>query len=387
VKAPFLIAGAVLLCVAAAESAQAAPRFAVTPTAALLDQRVGVRVSGLRALQEVLIRTTTPDAEGRAWRAEASLRANAKGVVDVDTEPALAGTYTGVDAMGLFWSARPDTSVAPPAGVAFPRPVSGLIETRLEAVAGGKTVASTTFGRYVTTDEVNVTEVGEDGLLGRLYEPSGIRHPAVLVLSDKSGGIPPTYASVLAAHGYVTFALASVPAEALSRDVAEAAVEHVRNGIEWLRARPSVDPARIAVLGIAKGAALALLVGTTEPQVKAVIGLSPSRDDDAASAAAIPVEKIGGPVLLVSIRGEGMPPTAVWSERVVERLRANGFAHAVEHLSYGDSSPALPDAWLPPAYGGTLGGTAEGTMRAYADYWPKLLSFLGRAVGPAPAGR
>jgi dienelactone hydrolase len=414
-------------------------RLAVTPPTARLDEPVVVRVSGLRPDQDVVVRSSTPDADGREWNAEASFRADAKGVVDLSTQAAASGSYIGVDAMGLFWSARPATPLVPspppeeqaamerlrqpPTALAFPRPVSGTLETRLEAVVDGKAVAATTLARQITTVEINVTEVREDGLVGRLYEPSGTRHPAVLVLSGSNGGIPPTYASVLAGRGYVTFALAYFRAEGLPKDLVEIPLEYFRSGIEWLRARPSVDPERIAVLGISKGGELSLLLGATWPQVKAVIALSPSSvvwegavrdpaksgldalrpgrsswsldgkplpflpkvaslDQPEAAAATIPVEKIRGPVLLVSSRDDGMWPATVMSDRVVERLRASGFAHPVEHLHYESCAHGLPDAWLPPSYGGKLGGTAEGTMRAYGDYWPKVRAFLDRAIGP-----
>jgi len=438
-------------------------RLAVTPATAPLDEPVVVRVSGLRPDQDVVVRSSTPDADGREWNAEASFRADVRGLVDLSTQAAANGSYTGVDAMGLFWSARPATPLVPspspegqpaiermlerPTSIAFPRPVSGTLETRLEAVVDGTVVAVTTLTRPITTDDINVTEVKEDGLVGRLYEPSGTRHPAVLVLSGSNGGIPPIYASVLAARGYVTFALAYFRAEGLPKDLVEIPLEYLRSGIEWLRARPSVDPERIAVLGISKGGELSLLLGATWPPVKAVVALSPSSvvwegavrdpaksgldamkpgrsswsldgkplpflpkvaspelmariaagehfrgielnpasalDQPEAAAAAIPVEKLRGPVLLVSSRDDGMWPATVMCDRVVERLRASGFAHPVEHLHYESCAHQLPDAWLPPPYGGMLGGTAEGSMRAYADYWPRLRAFLDRAIGPA----
>ena len=440
-------------------------RLTVTPPTALLDEPVVVRVSGLRPGQDVVVRSSTPDADGREWKAEASFRADAKGVVDLSTQAAASGSYTGVDAMGLLWSARPATPLvpspppegqaamarmlAPPAALAFPRPVSGALATRLEVVVDGTVVAATTLARQITTVDINVTEVKEDGLVGRLYEPSGTRHPAVLVVSGSNGGIPPIYASVLAGRGCVTFALAYFRTEDLPQDLVEIPLEYFRSGIEWLRARPSVDPERIAVLGLSKGGELSLLLGATWPQVRAVIALSPSsvvwegavRDPaksglDAlkpgrsswsldgkplpflpkvaspdlmariaagerfraielnpasslgqpeAAAATIPVEKIRGPVLLVSSRDDGMWPSTVMGDRVVERLRASGFAHPVEHLQYESCAHVLPDAWLPPAYGGALGGTAEGTMRAYGDYWPKVRAFLDRAIGPTLA--
>src|SRR5260221_182020 len=127
-------------------------RLAVTPPTALLDETVVVRVSGLRPDQEVVVRSSTPDGDAREWNAEASFRADAKGVVDLSTQAAASGSYTGVDAMGLFWSARTATPMA------FPRPISGTIATKLEAGGDRKVVASATLARQITTDDINVTE-------------------------------------------------------------------------------------------------------------------------------------------------------------------------------------------------------------------------------------
>jgi hypothetical protein len=75
-----------------------------------------------------------------------------------------------------------------------------------------------------------------------------------------------------------------------------------------------------------------------------------------------------------------MWPAAQMADRVTEALKAGGFAHRVEHLQFDALGHQAPDAWLPAASGGTLGGTAEGTMRAYRSYWPALLAFLDASL-------
>jgi hypothetical protein len=200
---------------------------------------------------------------------------------------------------------------------------------------------------------------------------------------------------------------------------------------------------------VSRGAELALLLGATYPEVKAVVALAPSHvvwegavrdpskkgiaalradlsawtldgrplafvpktigpalaakieagerfaaaemmsldgvDPDRLSRATIPVEKINGPVFLVSSRADRMWPAAAMADEVERRLRAAHFAHRIERLDYVDAAHTVPDSWMPNAYGGTLGGTATGNARAFADYWPKLRDFLRGSLSPASA--
>jgi dienelactone hydrolase len=450
---------------AASFGAARGARIAVEPPVAPIDAPVSVLVDGLPPGAEVTITATTRDADGRAWRSEAAFRASAKGLVDPARDRPRRGTWAGADAMALFWAMQPapappgpgrrsaaGPSPAPieallvaPSGAPFPRPASGALEVRLEARAGDVSLASAVAVRQVTPPGVKVREVREQGLVARLYEPEGLRRRAVLVLGGGNGGIPRHYAPVLAGHGYVALSLAYFRAEGLPADLVEVPLEYLARGIGWLRAQPSVDPERIAVLGLSRGAEAALLLGATCAEVKAVVALAPSHvvwegavrdpgktglaalksdrsawtwggrplpfvpktvtpelasrvaagqpfhaievmrlssvDLMAVERARIPVEKIGGPVLLVSSLSDRTWPSAAMADRIAEALRAARFPHRVEHLQYDGLSHDMPDAWLPAPHGGSLGGTADGTMRAFARYWPALVSFLDASLG------
>lgn len=99
----------------------------------------------------------------------------------------------------------------------------------------------------------------------------------------------------------------------------------------------------------------------------------------ALAAAAIPVEKIGGPVLLVSGTDDQIWPAARLSEMVVERLRANRHPFAYEHLRYEGAGHMI----LPPGLGRfstprflEMGGTSEADRRATEDSGKKVLAFF-----------
>ena len=123
------------------------------------------------------------------------------------------------------------------------------------------------------------------------------------------------------------------------------------------------------------------------------------RDREQARRAAIAVERIQGPVLLVSGADDQLWPSDSFCEEIMERLRAHRHPHEDLHLRYEGAGPfacfpyGLPS--LPPMtrltppgapitidFGGTPAGNAASARRS----WPEMLAFLGRATGgPVPS--
>ena len=96
----------------------------------------------------------------------------------------------------------------------------------------------------------------------------------------------------------------------------------------------------------------------------------------------IPVERINGPVLLISGGADQLWPSALMASRVMDRLKRRGHPFADRHLSYESAGHLIGKAYLPTGStlvaGGRLetGGTPEANARAQADSWPRVLEFL-----------
>jgi fermentation-respiration switch protein FrsA (DUF1100 family) len=106
------------------------------------------------------------------------------------------------------------------------------------------------------------------------------------------------------------------------------------------------------------------------------------------AAAEIPVERINGPVLLISGTDDAVWPATVLSEYAVRRLRAHRHPHQVEHLVYEGAGhiigPPVPGLnfnvthAVHPIVGldFSFGGTPEKNTAASLDSWPRIVTFL-----------
>jgi fermentation-respiration switch protein FrsA (DUF1100 family) len=115
------------------------------------------------------------------------------------------------------------------------------------------------------------------------------------------------------------------------------------------------------------------------------------RNSKAIAAAAIPVERIRGPILLISGGDDHLWPAADMSEAIVGRLKKRHFAHAVEHLHYPEAGHMLRYPYLPTTARHSrnphlrnarysFGGTSSADAKAQADSWRRSIAFLKRAL-------
>jgi acetyl esterase/lipase len=119
--------------------------------------------------------------------------------------------------------------------------------------------------------------VAQGSLIGTFVVPAdGKRHAAVVVLGGSEGGLHADSARLFAAHGYAALALAYFGVDPLPKRLEAIPLETVTRGIDWLAARPEVDPTRIVLEGGSKGGELALLVASREPRIRATAAVVPS---------------------------------------------------------------------------------------------------------------
>jgi dienelactone hydrolase len=100
--------------------------------------------------------------------------------------------------------------------------------------------------------------------------------------------------------------------------------------------------------------------------------------------AAIPVERIEGPVLLVSGGQDALWPSRRLSEMAMGRLRFNRHPHRYEHLVYEEAGhmilpKGVSGSYVPPWL--AVGGTKSADRQASADSWDRVLQFLGESLG------
>ena len=263
---------------------------------------------------------------------------------------------------------------------------------------------------------------------GTAVRPADAPSPTgVLVLAGSSGRVDIERARLLARHGALALALQWFGGPGQCPGICEIPLETFTTAIDWLVEQGSQ---RIGIVGLSKGAEAALLVAVRDPRVDAVVAISPSSvswanvgpgydgadypyrsswswegqplpfvpyDEtwappvgqqpvsfrplyeaslraypEAAVAAAIPIERARGDVLLIAGGDDALWPSAIFAETLAARCRAAG--RPVGLITYPDAGhrPIFPDE-SPPAP----------SARVAHDGNPTADAALGRVAWPA----
>jgi dienelactone hydrolase len=433
--------------------------FEISPNPAFVDEDVRVSVRGAPASSLISVHAATEDDQHRRWSSQARFRADSSGSVDISVQASLGGSYLGVAPMGIFWSM--DSAAADADGSSnFAKNSTSPDRVDFAAQLDGRVIARATLERNflaagTTTRDLkipNETDAAGAGetTVGRLFIPPGRGpHPVVIVLGGSGGGFDLDKAAVLSRHGFATLAIAYFGVAPLPAWLHRIPLEYFEAALAWLRAQPEIDSQRTGILGVSRGAELALLLGTLFPQIRAIVAYAPSsvawaasgrdkatgeiipcwtwrgkpvpfaplplrgfmwrsafpvvalkrpvmfrnlfraglRNRQAVERAAIPVEKIRGPLLLISGGDDHLWPAAEMCEQLVARLQREGSAHAAEHLHFARAGHMLRYPYLPVtarhsrnkhlrdarfSFGGTPAADAEAQTQA----WLRAIAFL-----------
>ena len=133
--------------------------------------------------------------------------------------------------------------------------------------------------RHILAPDCRTLALKEDGLVGTLYLPAGDGpFPTVLAVGGSQGGqgFSGQCAALLARHGYASLALSYFAAETLPEHLVGIRLEYFDRAMRWLRAQPYARDEGTAIVGRSRGGELALLLGATFPEVRAVVAYCPS---------------------------------------------------------------------------------------------------------------
>lgn len=416
---------------------------------ALIDADRRITVSGAQPGARVTLVAETIRAD-LPWSSETVFEADASGMVDLTRDAPVSGAYGGVSPMGVIWAEAPVTEQdAPPA--IFNADMAQPLITRLSARSDDAR-AEAVLTQRLMADGVTREAVDEGGLIGALYRPAGDPHaPAVVILNGSGGGVNEPRAALWASHGYNALALGYFGAPGLPRYISNTPLEYFAKGFDWLRRKVQPRKDFVAVSGQSRGGELALLLGATFPErVSAVIGYVPSAfvhggqaaadpaigrdgpcwlldgkplvhlwqgnraaswerfdarepgwrhtdamitalgDPEATARARIPVERISGPVMLLSGGEDGSWPSDLFSLIVRNSLIASNHPHPVRWENFPAAGhsilfPHVPTTGLRGPHPvsnapSIVGGNAFANAEANAQSWAAVLEWMQEAT-------
>lgn len=383
-----------------------APSLAVQPEEPMLDERIEVRASGLAPGEEVTLEVVMEWNE-TTYVSRGTYEADDAGVVDPSQIAPVAGTYGGVEPMGLFWSMRPES------GPADPGTVPARLLTIFTLRRRGDVAAKVEIVRRSRPTGVSRRTIEAAGLPADLYLPPGEGpHPGVVVLGGSEGGRPGRAMPwLLAARGYAVLGPAYFGEDGAAADeLVEVPVEAVESAVDWFGERQRVQRAPMAVIGRSRGSELAFLLAGRMDRLRVVVGISPSgiafegltknhrnagvsawslagkpyeavsmdvtlgdlagnawsmvrgdpvetvgaylgglnaADPETVDAAELPVELIAGPVCLLAGEDDRVWDAATLARRVRDRLADTGYEYHVACHTYPDAGHALSVPYLP----------------------------------------
>jgi dienelactone hydrolase len=370
----------------------ASPLIVVDQPAPLFDAAVVIELRGFPPRQPITITAIQTYPNMSRWQGRATYMSDDDGCVYVARQAPISGTYNGVSAMGLIWSAEllpGQTKMPPPGSIMQPKLV------QLEAASPDGIRAELTLERHVAGPGVTRHPIRTEGIVGTLFLPANVGpHPAIIVLNGGDGGIDEYRGAVLASHGYAALNLGYFGMDGLPRGLVNIPLEYFGNAIRWMRTQAWLGDRFLAVWGESRGGELALLLGATFTEINAVIAWAPSgvvfwalglaepgdtrpraawtfqgkplpylqenntsmgtlpraeagrpvafapyylgqlRDSNAVDRATIPVEKTRGPILLVSGKDDHMWPSSALADIAMHRLETRHHPYSFQHLKY-----------------------------------------------------
>lgn len=429
---------ACLLCAMHSASSYAI-EVEISPDPALIDQPLSCIVRGIKPGQKVKLTASSYDDAGVEWKSWAEFTADENGDVHLDKQAPTQGTYSGVDGMGLFWSMQPAYDA-----LCYPFITDKTsIPFFVDAYVNDECMSHFASCRNKLSAEVRRFPIKKDGIVGILFLPPSKKPlPTVIVLNGSRAGLNENIAQVLASRGFATLALGYFGLNGLPEKLENIPMEYFEKTIKWLQSRKEIDGKHIGIYGASRGAELALILGSLFPDtLKGIVAVSPSSviypglsatsssawtyhgqpvgpaaivqmsgcetntgqtpdqaivqcdkflfgmqmHPDEFVAAAIPVEKIKCPLLLISGGDDKMWPSTLFAQHIQARLARLNRSTSCQVLIYplaghqiglpfiptiGSTHYHIADTWF------ALGGNFRENAAASQDSWKKIVHFF-----------
>ncbi len=418
-------------------------KITVEPAIALYGEPFSIKVTGLRPGEQATIEAVSTDARKMRWGSKAVFQADAAGMIDAARQAPLSGDYKEADIFGLLWSMKAQDQDPAKRFRYREDEVNGWTVIFSVADPSGKKAATKFRCVYQRPGQGLVrVPLEKDGLHGYLYHPAqGGPFPGVIILGGSNGGLYEWLAQAFASNGFAALTVAYFQYRDLPAELVEIPLEYFQRATAWMKAQPAVKADRVALAGGSKGGELALLLASRLDEFRAVVGWTPgahvweglsqkyfspdyksisswsfngqplvfmpfkaSAEDKAKEMkgelssyvkfhrdslgqadpallekAAIPVEKIKAPILLVSGTDDQTWPASEFCATIMARLKKAGFPYEVKHVNnMGGGHESFLAYLITAGHGGISGGTPRADAPGGYRSWAETISFLHR---------
>lgn len=232
---------------------------------------------------------------------------------------------------------------------------------------------------HASSVEYQVKTISYKNLVGKLYLPASTKKvPVVIAFGGSDGGMNfgEANGAMIAPNGIAVLALAYFKETGLPEKLDHIPLEYFISAIDYLETETAVDPARIGVVSGSRGSEAAFLLATHDARIKSVAVTTPSNvvwngptEADAAwtfqgknfpglilpdgdrktqvsrfltalenqqnlQTVHFALEKVNGPILLVSAENDQVWPSFPMSQDILRYLKERKFKHPVTHKSY-----------------------------------------------------
>lgn len=421
----------------------------ITPQTALITESRTIRAEGLAKGSARLV-ASMEKSDGSYHAGTAIFSVGQDGILDLSQKAPITGDWTEADPMAPVWSMRRIRVPSVPQKSAEPDDtVVHITITDASGAVHHSSFTQTFFAPGVTRREIDYP--GLVGTV--FFPAGPGPHPVVLGLNGSNGGMPLQRSALYAANGYIAVALAFFGAPGLPDYFGATPLEYFEKALQWIKKTLQPRDEFIAVAGSSRGGELSMLLGSYFPEhIRAVIGFVPSavvngiqqagapgeprdapawtfegnpipnlwRDNPDADVAGysrpeipgtpirqsrvfmtalrnkeflekarIPVERINGPVLMVTGGDDGCWPSSLFANMIKERLEKSGHPWPVTHLCREKAGHMFSFPYVPveqtvgvsPRSGMLMdrGGTIPENAAFHKEIWPKVMEFLREA--------
>lgn len=249
--------------------------LAIGPNPSMIDDRVRIKVTGLSSKAAVTLQLSVHRPSDKLdFRSRSLYVSSDSGEIDVGSAEALdGGSYTGLDAMGPFWSMRPSNesnAVLQTTNLEQPLNVTAELYAGHHGpgsiVRDADLVAKCAIERQFIASGVRRIPVIADGIHSILFLPatasSGTSVPLINVIYGgvvRRGHLKEERAALYAAKGFAALAVGIFGMPGLPKmyqdieiETLEKTIDHVLNSFEV------IDPNRVGMHGISKGGDITL---------------------------------------------------------------------------------------------------------------------------------